>query len=72
MSIPIQQARLIHQPKPMYPRLAIAARIVQQHGGRIAVDSSPGRGTRFTIALPIAADAPGEEQHSHVATHSGR
>ncbi len=32
--------------------LPIAARIVEQHGGRIAVDSVPGEGTTFTITLP--------------------
>ena len=33
--------------------LSIAYKIVQQHGGRITVASQVGRGTRFTVTLPI-------------------
>jgi two-component system sensor histidine kinase BaeS len=35
--------------------LAIAKRIVEVHGGEIAVDSTGGEGTRFQVRLPLAA-----------------
>jgi signal transduction histidine kinase len=38
--------------------LTIAQRIVAAHGGRIELDSTPGQGTRVTIALPLAPVAP--------------
>jgi signal transduction histidine kinase len=33
--------------------LSIAYKIVQQHGGKISVTSEIGKGTRFTVQLPI-------------------
>jgi two-component system NtrC family sensor kinase len=33
--------------------LAICDQIIRQHAGRIQVESEPGRGTRFTIILPV-------------------
>ena len=38
--------------------LATVKRIVEVHGGRVLVDSAPGRGTQFTISLPPALASP--------------
>ena len=37
--------------------LALARRLVEDHGGRLRVDSAPGRGTAFTIHLPAVSSA---------------
>jgi signal transduction histidine kinase len=50
--------------------LSVSNAIVRKHGGRIDVDSEVGRGTRFTVRLPLAeavtplseADAPRERR----------
>jgi signal transduction histidine kinase len=33
--------------------LSISYKIVQQHGGKIDVESAPGKGTRFAVHLPL-------------------
>ena len=38
--------------------LTLVQRVVEGHGGTIAVESSAGRGTTFTITLPAAPRAP--------------
>jgi signal transduction histidine kinase len=38
--------------------LSIVKQIVQQHGGRISVESMEGRGTKFTVNLPKDGSAP--------------
>jgi len=42
--------------------LSIVYKIVEQHGGRISVDSTVGVGTRFTVVLPLQPPAPAPEE----------
>jgi len=46
--------------------LAIVSKIVDRHGGRMTVESQPGEGSVFHIALPLQA-----EPNSNETTHSG-
>jgi len=38
--------------------LSLVKRIVEAHGGRIAIESVPGQGSTFTVTLPVAAGDP--------------
>ena len=38
--------------------LAIVKRIIDGHRGQIGVDSQPGKGTRFTVLLPVPESDP--------------
>jgi two-component system sensor histidine kinase ResE len=40
--------------------LAIAREVIEAHGGDISVDSHTGRGTTFTIDIPIRRTSPRE------------
>jgi signal transduction histidine kinase len=39
--------------------LPTARKIIEGHGGQLELQSEPGRGTRFTISLPVPARLPG-------------
>jgi signal transduction histidine kinase len=32
----------------------MAKRIVEEHGGKLSIKSEPGKGTDFTLVLPLA------------------
>ena len=38
--------------------LATSKRIVEQHGGTLTVSSQEGKGSRFTLRLPVAPEDP--------------
>jgi signal transduction histidine kinase len=38
--------------------LSLVKRIVEAHGGRVLVESAPGSGSEFTVALPAASEEP--------------
>jgi len=44
---------LVHNTKGSGLGLSLVRHIVQAHGGDVVVDSSPGRGSKFTITLPV-------------------
>jgi len=51
---------LVHEVKGSGLGLSIVQHIVQVHGGRVVVESEPGRGSTFTMRLPIRrASGPG-------------
>jgi len=48
--------------------LFLCKRIVEEHGGTIAVDSVYGQGTRFLVTLPLARS---EQRRANATAHSG-
>ncbi|MGA7328504.1 MAG: ATP-binding protein [Rhodomicrobium sp.] len=51
--------------------LSLVQQIVEQHGGRLSIDSDPGEGTRVTVSLPAtnAEKAPPEYAREHHLMH---
>jgi signal transduction histidine kinase len=58
---------LVHETKGSGLGLSLVRHIVEAHGGRVEVESAPGRGSTFALFLPVRAAAPvplGQEQHA--------
>jgi two-component sensor histidine kinase len=51
--------------------LAITRRLVELHGGRIRVESTPGAGATFTVLLPVAGSEPAEKEAQESVTAEG-
>ncbi|MEN3330767.1 MAG: two-component system, OmpR family, phosphate regulon sensor histidine kinase PhoR [Blastocatellia bacterium] len=58
---------LVHDVKGSGLGLAIVKHIVEAHGGKVAIESRPGRGATFTIHLPALNDA-GIERDTNAST----
>jgi signal transduction histidine kinase len=58
---------LVHETKGSGLGLSLVRHIVEAHRGRVEVESAPGRGSTFTLTLPVRAAAPvplAQEQHA--------
>jgi len=46
---------LVHNTKGSGLGLSLVRHITQAHGGEVHVESTPGKGSKFTLSLPLAA-----------------
>ena len=62
---------LVHNTKGSGLGLSLVRHIVHAHGGEVAVDSTPGQGSKFTIVLPVKVSlaGPGRERHGSGKDH---
>jgi len=62
---------LVHDTKGSGLGLSLVKHIVEAHRGQIDVDSTPGKGSQFTILIPIAKDQKASEETGHGGINSG-
>jgi signal transduction histidine kinase len=43
----------------------VSQKIMNEHGGRIQVDSEPGRGSRFSLEMPAVMPVSSAQKTSH-------
>jgi signal transduction histidine kinase len=51
--------------------LSVVRGLVEQHGGRVAIEDAPGGGARFVVLLPLADAAASPQRHTLEAPRSG-
>lgn len=61
---------LVHDVRGSGLGLSIVHHIVQAHRGRVRVQSEPGKGSTFSVYLPVGRPAPGPKIHEAVASES--